>query len=543
MRALQPGDPERLGGVTLLGRIGEGGQGTVFLGRTSSGDVAVKLLHARLSDDPVARARFARESATLRRIAGFCTARVLAADLDGDRPYIVSEYVPGPSLHQLVRAEGPRGEDALMRLAVGTATALTAIHGAGVVHRDLKPPNVLMASDGPRVIDFGIARALDHAGLRTMTGQLIGTPAYMAPEQFTGSSVGPAADLFSWAQTIVFAATGRTAFPADTLTSLIEAIRSATPDLTAVPTPLQAPLTACLAKSPTDRPTAHQLLWTLLTLRPPRPHPGQPSDDEQNRHGHEDAAPDAGPGWAAETRVERRSDEDARTGHTGGAAARGDETRVERRDSGPGGGQAGVGGQGRADEVLTWDFGGRGVRRDERFGRGRPLGAVRRGRPPGVAVSAEDVTKDFGRVAGLGGTAAVPQEEAEPVGRGRLRRSWALLAGLLLVTAVSLLDLASLSVAAGGPVTELSQRWALVLATGYASLAVVTLFGVAAAWRGYRSGVWTIIAVRAVRVGLWVATLGQVPPHPATLVLQTASPALVVLLLLLALSLGREKAR
>ncbi|WP_460370486.1 serine/threonine-protein kinase, partial [Actinocorallia lasiicapitis] len=279
MLPLQPGDPDRLGGYPLLGRLGEGGQGTVYLGEGPHGKVAVKLLHAQLTEDPVARARFTRELATIERIAGFCTARVFAADVSGDQPYIVSEYVAGPSLHELVKERGPRSEGALMRLAVGTATALTAIHRAGVVHRDFKPPNVLMGPDGPRVIDFGIARALDNAG-RTATGQLIGTPAYMAPEQFTETVVGPAADLFAWGATMVFAATGRHAFGGGQIYALMHRIRFDPPDLSGVPPELHELLASCLAKDPLLRPSANDLLWLLLGQTPaaaPEPGPVPPS--------------------------------------------------------------------------------------------------------------------------------------------------------------------------------------------------------------------------------------------------------------------------
>src|SRR6266545_4479182 len=181
---LQPGDPGRLGDYVLSGRLGEGGQGTVFLGRSPSGEaVAVKLLHA--VDDPKARSRFVRELAVAKQVATFWTAQVLDADVAGDRPYIVGEFVAGPTLQALVIEEGPRGKGALERLAIGTATALTAIHRAGVVHRDFKPANVLLGSDGPRVIDFGIARALD---VTATVSQLIGTPSYMAPEQLTDNA-------------------------------------------------------------------------------------------------------------------------------------------------------------------------------------------------------------------------------------------------------------------------------------------------------------------------------------------------------------------
>ncbi|GAB2866625.1 hypothetical protein GCM10022221_78990 [Actinocorallia aurea] len=579
MRALRPGDPERLGGHTLLGRIGEGGQGTVYLGRGPHGDVAVKLLHAQLSDDAMARSRFARELDAVRRIAGFCTARVYAADVDGDRPYIVSEYVSGPSLRDLVAAEGPRTEGALMRLAVGTATALAAIHGAGVVHRDFKPANVLMAHDGPRVIDFGIARALDNAGMRTMTGQIVGTPAYMAPEQFSGSAVGPAADLFAWAHTLVFAATGRGAFGAGTLTSLIDAIRTAAPDLEGLPPELVPLLLSCLAKAPSARPSSQDALWTLLTLTTPTSseHPRTPPPLPSRSPGTADRSgrpapehprtppilpnaptshPDPGLGQTARPDTDRdppdrpnpppnspgdppgvspalptAAGRPANPPAAFPALSAPQDTRRERLR--PSNAPSTDRDEGRAPND----------RDDARrpVGSGRPVGSVRRGRPPGP-VSPMGTTQDLGEPRGFARRLDDPQGEPEPeASRPPLRRTWPLVLGLLLVTVVSLVDMASLSVLAGGPVAAIEQRWALVLATAYTSLAVITLFGVVAAWRGYRSGVWTVIAVRLVRAGTWVAALGQVPPHDLTLVLQTVSPALVVSLLLSGLYLGRDR--
>ncbi|MFL6053620.1 MAG: protein kinase domain-containing protein [Actinoallomurus sp.] len=262
-RPLQPGDPDRLGSYEVTGRLGEGGQGTVYLGRSASGDpVAIKLLRGDLAEDDTARGRFLRELEAVKRVARFCTAQVLEADVDGDRPYIVSEYVPGPSLQQLVTGDSPRSGAELERLAIGTVTALVAIHQVGIVHRDFKPQNVLIGPDGPRVIDFGIAKALDAAA--TMTNSAIGTPAYMAPEQLAGKEITPAADIFAWASTMVYASTGTAPFGQDTVMAVINRILSEPPDLGAMHEPLRGIVADCLAKDPAVRPAAQQLLMRLL---------------------------------------------------------------------------------------------------------------------------------------------------------------------------------------------------------------------------------------------------------------------------------------
>ncbi|WP_084779650.1 serine/threonine-protein kinase [Planobispora rosea] len=259
---LLPEDPRRLGAYRLTGRLGAGGQGIVFLAEPADGPlVAIKLLHARLLDEERVRRRFMGEVEAVRRVAPFCTARVLDADLDGDHPYIVSEYVDGVSLQEHIAAEGPRSDGSLDRIAVGTATALAAIHRAGVVHRDFKPGNVLLGMDGPRVIDFGISRMMDTA---TTTGKIpFGTPAYMSPEQIKGESAGPPADMFSWALTVAFAATGRHAFSADSYHAVLARILYGTPDLGPLTGPLREIVVACLAADPQERPGAEEVLGRL----------------------------------------------------------------------------------------------------------------------------------------------------------------------------------------------------------------------------------------------------------------------------------------
>ncbi|MFI6598397.1 serine/threonine-protein kinase [Nonomuraea sp. NPDC050536] len=260
---LREGDPAAVGPYRLMGRLGAGGQGIVYLAQGRNGvPVAVKVLRDGLADD-----RFAKEIAAARRVEPFCIAQVLDASLGG-RPYIVTEYVEGPSLQQAGRHRGTE----LQRLAVATATALAAIHQAGVVHRDFKPANVLLGPGGPRVIDFGIARAAD-SGL-TATSSIVGTPAYMAPEQLAGAAVGPAADVFAWASVIVFAANGAPPFGDDSLPAVINRILHNEPHLGDLPQPLRSTVLACLAKDPARRPPMQEVLLQLLGGQPP-PRQGQ----------------------------------------------------------------------------------------------------------------------------------------------------------------------------------------------------------------------------------------------------------------------------
>ena len=261
MDRLEAGDPRRVGPYHLLGRLGGGGMGLVFLGRSPGGrPVAVKLVRPELASDAGFRRRFADEVTAARRVGGFYTAQVVDADPDGDPPWLVTAYVAGPSLHEAIQAHGPLPAAAVGVLGAGLAEGLIAVHGCDLVHRDLKPGNVILAADGPRVIDFGIARALDATH---HTSSIVGTPAFMSPEQGRGDLVGPQSDVFSLGSVLAFAATGRNPFGTGPSHAIIYRVVHDHPDLAGLPGKLADLVAACLAKAPADRPTLTAVLDDL----------------------------------------------------------------------------------------------------------------------------------------------------------------------------------------------------------------------------------------------------------------------------------------
>ncbi|MCQ9134294.1 protein kinase domain-containing protein [Streptomyces hilarionis] len=267
--ALHKDDPRTLGGYRIVDRLGAGGMGVVYRGRSRSGrEVAVKVVHAQYAEDAVFRTRFRQEIEAVRKVSGAFTAPVVDADPEADRPWMATQYVPGPTLAAHIRAHGPLRGAHLRRLALGLVEALREIHRAGVVHRDLKPGNVLMAPDGPRVIDFGISRAAENQTL-TETGKVIGTPPFMSPEQLADArSVGPASDVFSLGALLVFAATGRGPFDADSPYLTAWRVLQEEPKVEAVAEPLRAVLTGCLTKDPLGRPELDALAQQFARVLP-----------------------------------------------------------------------------------------------------------------------------------------------------------------------------------------------------------------------------------------------------------------------------------
>ncbi|MFD7292639.1 protein kinase [Streptomyces sp. NPDC059897] len=264
MQPLQTGEPTAVGPYRLLGRIGSGGMGRVYLGRSAGGrTVAVKIVHPHFALDDEFRARFKREVEAARRVGGAWTAPVLDADPDAEVPWVATGYVAGPSLAQAAGEGTGLPEHSVRVLGAGLAEALAAVHGLGLVHRDVKPSNVLLTLDGPRLIDFGIARATDGTASLTSTGVSIGSPGYMSPEQILGKSVTGAADVFSLGAVLVYAGQGSSPFPGDSSAALLYKVVHEEPELGSLTGELREVVAACLAKDPAARPAPEEIARRL----------------------------------------------------------------------------------------------------------------------------------------------------------------------------------------------------------------------------------------------------------------------------------------
>ncbi|WP_261560636.1 serine/threonine-protein kinase, partial [Frankia tisae] len=265
-RPLRSGDPERVARFALTARLGSGGMGIVYLGEDDDTGqlVALKVIRSDFAAEPEFRSRFRREIEAARAVGGACTARLVDADPDAEDPWMATELIPGQSLAETIATRGAMDTPVVVALAAGLAEALSAIHGAGIVHRDLKPGNVILSGDGPKVIDFGIAAAVDATGA-TRTGVLLGSPGYMAPEQVTGhGEVGPAADVFAWGLTVLYAATGRPPFGTGRADALLYRVVHSEADTDDVPVELRSAVIAALVKEPAGRPSADDLLRGLI---------------------------------------------------------------------------------------------------------------------------------------------------------------------------------------------------------------------------------------------------------------------------------------
>jgi eukaryotic-like serine/threonine-protein kinase len=268
LAALQADDPQRVGPYLLLGRLGSGGMGRVYLARSPGGrQVAVKVIRPQLAEDDGFRARFAREVSAARKVGGLFTAQMVDADLDSPVPWLVTAYVPGASLAQAVDQEGPLPATTVLALAAGLAEGLSAIHAAGVIHRDLKPSNVLLAPDGPRIIDFGISSAADAPSL-TGTGLMIGSPGFMSPEQAEGMPVGASSDIFSLAGVLVFAGRGEGPFGSGDTAALLYRVVHGTPNLDQTSDKIRPLISRCLSRNAAARPTAPEFLAELTAAYP-----------------------------------------------------------------------------------------------------------------------------------------------------------------------------------------------------------------------------------------------------------------------------------
>ncbi|MFD6419001.1 protein kinase [Streptomyces sp. NPDC060194] len=339
MMRLRREDPRVVGSFRLHRRLGAGGMGVVYLGSDRRGQrVALKVIRPDLAEDQEFRSRFAREVSAARRIRGGCTARLVAADLEADRPWFATQYVPGPSLHDKVNEEGPLSAAEVAAVGAALAEGLVAVHEAGVVHRDLKPSNILLSPKGPRIIDFGIAWATGASTL-THVGTAVGSPGFLAPEQVRGAAVTPATDVFALGATLAYSATADSPFGHGSSEVMLYRVVHEEAHLTGVPDALAPLLQACLAKDPEERPSTLQLSMRLkeiaareaqgtAALRPPAPRrdaeatAGQATAQYTRGHDpHDERHPDgtgAGRGTAGGSRGPRSSGGRPAAARTGG---------------------------------------------------------------------------------------------------------------------------------------------------------------------------------------------------------------------------------
>src|SRR6201996_6254734 len=273
MEPLSANDPRMIGEFRLHAQLGAGGMGQVYLGFSPAGRaVAIKVIHPQFARDQEFLRRFSHEVAAASAVGGMYTAPVVDYDLNGAMPWLATAYVPGPTLAGVIGKHGPLPEQAVWRLAAGLAEALRAVHAKGLVHRDLKPANVLLADNGPHVIDFGISRAIQGMTQLTSAGMAVGTPGYMSPEQAQVQQVGPASDIFSLGCAVAYAATGTPPFGGENAAAILYRIVSTEPDLSTVPSSaLRQVIEACLKKNPAARPEPARLITMINQLGPATP--------------------------------------------------------------------------------------------------------------------------------------------------------------------------------------------------------------------------------------------------------------------------------